>query len=87
MCVRKALGRKAVADLAVELDEFALSGLIKRAVALGQTNDTASSRNPGFFAWLMSRFLPVSFALFSEFLILERVSLINSGGIFASGRQ
>ena len=85
--VRKVLGRKAMANLAVELDEFALSGLIKRPVALGQTNDTASSRNPGFFVWLMSGFLPFSFALFSEFFILERVSLINRDGIFASGRQ
>ena len=30
---RKALGRKAVADLTVELDEFALSSLIKRSIA------------------------------------------------------
>ena len=43
MGLRKAFGRKAVADLTVELDEVALSSLIKRSIAFRAPNDTASS--------------------------------------------
>ncbi len=87
MGLRKALGRKAVADLTVELDEFALSSLIKRSIAFRAPNDTASSRKPGFFAWLMLRLFPFSFPFFCDSRIGEWVNFTSSAGISASGTQ
>jgi hypothetical protein len=87
MSFHKALRRKAVTNLAVELDKFALSSLVKRSLHSGQTNDTASSRKPGFFAWLMLRLRPFSVPFFFQMRIRERVNFTNKDGISARGTQ